>query len=114
MIDYFAKVDFSETVWTLDDTGTVHAHTLADLCRQHCDHTTTPEGIAPTFHTRDNELWTWGTGGNNPRKVAAFDTEKEAGHALLLSHLFDLENRLNVAVFYRLEDAQSEAADFIN
>lgn len=42
------------------------------------DETTTPWGIGPRFHVRENELWTWGHGGNNPRMLRDFDTEAEA------------------------------------
>lgn len=110
MIDFYNPVDFAQTVYTIDDTGTVKAHTLADLCRQHCDETTTPHGIAPKMHTRGNELWTWGLCGNFPELVATFDTDAEAEHALMLCHLFDLEH--NFSFFYRLADAESHADDF--
>lgn len=46
------------------------------------DETTTPQGIAPRFHVRENQLWTWGYAGNNPRMVREFDTEAEAVEAM--------------------------------
>lgn len=50
------------------------------------DETTTPKGVAPRLHVRENEtvdgmqfeVWTWGVGGNNPRREDAFGTEEEA------------------------------------
>lgn len=46
------------------------------------DETTTPHGVAPRFHVRENQLWMWGYAGNNPRMVREFDTEAEAVEAM--------------------------------
>lgn len=61
--------------------GAVVESRIRDLSG-YIDETTTPLGVAPRYHVRGNELWTWGTGGNNPRRVQCCATEQEAQEAL--------------------------------
>lgn len=110
MIDYHAPVDFAATVYTIEGE-TIRAHILADLVRQHCREAPTPLGVMPVFHTRENELWTWGHAGQHPRLVAAFETEKEAEHALLLAHLEDADRAVHI--YYRREDAETDLSDLL-
>ena len=53
------------------------------------DDTSTPHGVAPRYHVRGTELWTWGFGGNNPRMIRAYDTEAAAIEALENSFAHD-------------------------
>lgn len=46
------------------------------------DKVMTPHGVAPRFHVRGKELWTWGFGGMYPHIVKAFATKAEAQTAL--------------------------------
>lgn len=110
MIDYHAPVDFSATVYTIEGE-TIRARILADLVRQHCREAPTPLGVMPVFHTRGAELWTWGHAGQHPRQVAAFETEKEAEHALLLAHFYDTNQEVHI--YYRRDDAESDLSDFL-
>jgi len=110
MIDYHAPVDFSTTVYTIEGE-TIRAHTLADLVREHCCEAPTPLGVMPVFHTRGAELWTYGHAGQHPRKVAAFETEQEAEHALLLAHLYDTSEAVHI--YYRREDAKTDLSDLL-
>lgn len=85
------KPDFNKTVFVIKD-GAVKESTLKELCIENADITTTPKGVCPRFHTRGNELWTWGVNGNNPARVETFDTAEEAEEALLETFLIDLNN----------------------
>lgn len=113
MIDYYEPVDFSATVFTIDGAA-IRAHVLADLVRQHCKETTTPLGIAPDFHTRENELWSWGRCGQSLHRVATFATPVEAEHALLVSFLYDAQNSPDLWIYYSLEQAVADLEDIEN
>ena len=109
MIDYRAKEDFSRKVYFVQDDQ-IEAASLADVCKQYADTTTTPAGVATRFHVRGNELWTWGVGGNDPALVERFDTNGEASHSLLLSFLYDLENGSDTP---SIHNSLAEAEDFL-
>lgn len=90
-MDLFERVDFDQTVLTIDGDGEIVRHTLRELALEHADTTTTPEGVKPRMHIRNaTQLWTWGAGGNNPSLVYEFQTAEEAEHGLLLCHRQDL------------------------
>ena len=63
------------------------------------DETTTPQGIAPRFHVRGTELWTWGHQGNAPHLISAYDTEAEAIEALEDSFAHDFWNCNEILAF---------------
>ena len=66
MINYYEKIDFNQTVYTLSPSGMgVYEYNLGALAEEHADETTTPRGIAPRMFVKNNELRTWGVGGNN-------------------------------------------------
>ena len=101
-----------EKVYRIFD-GKIEEITYKELLRDHADETTTPNGVAPRFHIRLNDeaaqaehdngnrsaeiaggyqLWSWGTGGNNPFFTGKdFDTEAEAELALYDTFVYDLE-----------------------
>lgn len=64
---------------------------IRDFCG-FIDETTTPHGVAPRFHVRGTELWTWGPQGQFPRCVNSFDTEAEAIEAMEDHHAHDFWN----------------------
>jgi len=115
MINYREPVDFSQTVYTVDCASKkIIEHTLRDLCLEHAEETTTPHGIGKTYHTRGNELWTWGYCGNNPKIVETFDSDEEAEHAAMLSYLFDMEQHVDApTVYYTLGTAQAALHEYI-
>lgn len=74
------------------------------------DETTTPHGIAPRFHVRENQLWTWGHAGNNPRMVREFDTEAEAVEAMEDHQATDFWNS-DILSFGSREEAETFLRD---
>ena len=110
MIDFHEPEDYNRTVFTLVE-GKVVGYSLKDLCLHYAETTTSPEGVSTTFHTRGNELWTWGAAGNNPSLFIAFDSEDEAEHALLLSFRFDLQNGVDNPVLYDTWEEARQALD---
>jgi len=71
--------------------------------------TTTPAGVGPTFHVRENELWTWGL--NFPRKVGSFDTAAEAQAALEETFFDDFMKSTEILWFVSREKAERFLAD---
>lgn len=62
---------YSRTVFAITDgrydqetevlTGTIREMSYGDLVREYADETTSPRGVGPRFHIRnERELWTWG------------------------------------------------------
>jgi hypothetical protein len=106
MINYYEKIDFNQIVYTIDENG-IKTHDLGIIATEYADETTTPHGIAPRMYVERNELRTWGAGGNNETLVFEFKTNEQAEHALLLCHLYDLENHCDAPnVFYTRGDAE--------
>jgi len=70
------------------------------------DETTTPHGVDARYHVRENELWTWGVGGNNARLIRAYDTEAEAIEALEDSFAHDFWNCADILAFATREAAE--------
>lgn len=105
-LNYYEEVDFSREVYTLDlEFGEVLPRVLKSLCEETAVHTTTPKGVAPSYHVRGHELWTWGYGGNCPHMIESFASKKEAEHALLMTFLYDLKGQ-GCLFFYTREEAQ--------
>jgi hypothetical protein len=115
MINYYEKIDFSRIVYTLaNDLSGIEEHDLESLSREYADETTTPQGVAPRMYVEDNELRTWGCGGNNEALVEQFETSEQAEHALMLSYLYDLEHDVNApTVFYSRADAEVSLAEIL-
>ena len=76
------------------------------------DETTTPYGIGPRFHLRDNELWNWGHAGNHPRLVRKYESEEEAQQALEATFEYDFWAS-DIVAFKSREDAQQFLNDFL-
>lgn len=110
-MNYFEQIDFDQTVYTVGEDTKISSHTLRDLCEEKAETTTTPEGVGPKMHIRnDTELWTWGTGGNDRHLLYRFQTAKEAEHALLLAHRWDLLNGQDMpTVFFSEAEAEAHA-----
>lgn len=113
MINYYEKVDFEKTVYTVGESG-IEEHELGDIATQYADMATTPHGIAPRMYVEGTDLRTWGTGGSNEALVNQFKTSEQAQHALLLCHLYDLDNNVDAPlVFFSREDAEAVHAELL-
>ena len=113
MINYYEKVDFEKTVYTIGESG-IEEHELGDIATQYADMTTTPQGVAPRMYVEGTDLRTWGTGGSNEALVNQFATSEQAQHALLLCHLYDLDNDFDApVVFFSREDAEVVHAELL-
>lgn len=71
------------------------------------DETTTPHGVAPRYHVRGNELWTWGHQGNFPRRISIHDTEEEAELELEETFACDFWNAYDTCAFPDRESAEA-------
>lgn len=98
-----SKLD--QTVFLIED-GKIIESKICDLSG-YIDETTTPLGVGPRYHTRGNELWTWGHAGNFPRMLETFDTDEEAEAALEESFYYDFTNCNNLLWFWTREEAQN-------
>ena len=115
MINYYKKVNFNRTVWTVDvlepDCGIIESD-LRELVTEYADTTTTPWGVGTRIYTDGRDLRSWGHGGNNDALVHKFDTQAQAEHALLLCHLYDFDKSPDVPdVFYTQVDAEACLAE---
>ena len=114
MVNWYEAEDFDRVVFFVNDDLEIESETFGTLCRKYADETTTPHGVAPRYHTRGKELWSWGAGGNNPYKVEAFDTEEEAEHALMLSFMHDFANANDAPnVFNTREEADQDLEEIV-
>lgn len=100
-----------DTVVFMIESGVVVESKIRDL-DGYIDETTTPRGVGPRLHVRENELWTWGHAGNNPRKLRELDTEDEAVEALEDHHYTDFWNSaLSGGAFRTREEAEKFLTD---
>lgn len=106
----------TKIVYTVNyETNCVEAHDYRNMISENVDETTTPMGVAPRFHIRENEkdnsfeLWTWGASGNNPRLVWSFETKEEAEIALFQTFERDFHNNDNAPSIYITEEKASTA-----
>tara|TARA_R110001599_G_scaffold92569_4_gene242224 strand:+ start:52 stop:411 length:360 start_codon:yes stop_codon:yes gene_type:complete len=115
MINYYEKIDFNQTVYTLSPSGLgLHEYKLGALAKEHAAEANTPHGIAPRMFIDGNELLTWEYGGNYGSLVVEFKTNEQAEHALLLCHLYDLVNHCDAPnVFYTPEDAEAAYGEYL-
>lgn len=90
-MDFYQRINFDSRVTTRNHNGEFSTCTLRELCLEHAELTTTPEGVSPRYHVRGTDLWSWGVNGNTLSRVFEFDTVEEAEHALLLCHKTDLD-----------------------
>lgn len=121
MVNYYEEMDFEKSVYYVDwNDEEVVETTLGELCTEFVDTTTTPLGVGPRYHARNKgehyheslnwgdedgwEVWTWGFGGNNPRKIESFDTQDEAVHALDMLAKHDLDNSTETPTYYYDKD----------
>lgn len=97
---------FEQKVFWLNFDNEIEETTYGDMVREFADETTTPNGVAPRMHVRENEeegtyeLWSWGVQGNNPSFVRSFDTEEEANYALYETFEADMNEQDQYVVFY--------------
>jgi len=126
MIDVYEEIDFEAKVYYVDyEEDEVVEATLAELIGEYADMTTSPCGVEPRLHMRNNgerdhyilsriesdegwEVWTWGHAGNNPEMVREFETKEEAEHALKLFGKYDLDNNCNAPCYYFDKDSADE------
>lgn len=105
---------FSQTVFVVTDDNRIEEHTLADLCHEYAETTTSPNGVTAKLHLRGTELWTWGHMGQSPRRLDEFATEEEA-EAALLGALYDeltTDGNLRAPEWFRSRaEAETEVRD---
>lgn len=70
------------------------------------DTTTTPEGVAPRYHVRGTELWTWGHMGNFPRMLYDHGTAEAAQTALEETFVYDFFSNLHLLAFRTKPEAE--------
>ncbi len=99
MINFYEKIDFDKTVYTLGDTS-IQEHALRDLAAEWAEETTTPLGVSTRMFTDGVQLRSWGYGGNNDKVVCEFETEAQAEHALMLCHLHDLNTAADAPTWF--------------
>lgn len=67
-----------------------------------------PDGECPVY-----ELWSWGIGGNHPRKLEDWPTEDEVVKSMYESFEFNVERKVDAPFFYlKEEEALQQLADF--
>jgi hypothetical protein len=121
------KEELNQTIYIVDErTGEVEEDVFKTIIEYFKDKTTTPKGVAPRLHIRENvddetyDLWTWGVRGNNPKFIESYDTEEEAEMALWECWIdnFDKDNGggLNDApnFFFNKDDAEERANEIKN
>ena len=115
MMHYYEEMDFGKTVYTVDaSASSIDEHDLAALAREYAETTTTPMGVGTRMYTDGCDLRSWGPAGNNDTLVHEFENEEQADHALLLCHLYDLENYADApTVFYARTDAEACLAELL-
>lgn len=74
---YGPKLD--QPIWVIRNREIIE--TTVGECEAALDLTTTPTGLGPRLHVRGTELWSWGSDGRTPHKVATFDTPAAAESA---------------------------------
>jgi hypothetical protein len=98
-----SKLD--QRVFVVED-GRVVEKKIADF-DGFIDETTTPRGVAPRYHVRGTELWSWGHQGNFSRCVDKFDTEAEAEDALEGYFLMDYWACPDICAYKTREGAEA-------
>lgn len=74
----------NQTVFHFNNENEIEETTLYAHIMESEDQTTTPRGVGPRIHIRENEedgtyeIWTWGVNGNNSKFIETFDTRKDA------------------------------------
>lgn len=76
----------------LDTDGNYEVTTIMDFCEMFAEQTTSPNGVEPKLHIRDEkEIWTWGHQGNNPQMIRKCSTPEEAAHDLSIMQLEQID-----------------------
>jgi hypothetical protein len=116
------KNKFEKNVWWVNFDNKIEEINYGELVEMFADETTTPNGIAPRYHIRENkeygtfDLWTWGVQGNNPKFVKDFNTEKEANYALYETFELDMLGNEQYSVTYAdtKKELEELLEDFVN
>lgn len=99
----------------INNDGKIESMTYGEYCREYGgDETTSPRGIAPRIHIREDEisegvteyqLWSWGVSGNNPYKLDTYESEEEAELALMKSfEYYAINKNDNAPQFFNTEE----------
>ena len=104
----------TNTVYIIEN-GAIKEVDYHDLVLQYAETTTTPRGIEPKYHVREEEVikyeaWTWGQGGNFPRKIKIFDTKEAAEEWIFELALIDFDEHSDPPEIYQTEQ---EAQEFL-
>lgn len=104
-----SKLD--QVVYVIED-GKIIESRIRDL-DGYIEETTTPRGVGPRYHVRENELWTWGHQGSLPALIRAYDTEAEAQEALEDSFADDFWRCSEILAFATREAAEAALAEML-
>ena len=104
----------TNTVYIIEN-GAIKEVNYHDLMLQHAETTTTPAGVGAKYHLREEavikyEAWTWGQGGNFPRKIKVFDTKEEADEWIFELAMIDFDENGEAPQIYQTEQ---EAQEFL-
>ena len=93
-----------QTVYIIKD-GSIVEIAYKELVSRSVELTTTPQGIAPTFHIREGdegtyEGWTLGHQGTFPKCLRVFDSLAEADKWLFDCAVIDFENDIDAPIVF--------------
>lgn len=95
----------------LDTDGKYELTTFQDFCEMFAEETTTPNGVEPKLHIRDEtEIWTWGYQGNNPIQIHNCKTPEEAAFKLCEMQLEEIDG-IEHYVFSNYDDLLEMVSD---
>jgi hypothetical protein len=116
---------FDEKIFIINGSE-IEEMTYGEYCREYgADETTSPRGIAPRMHIRDKsefgateedaiflfEIWSWGTGGNNPYFTGtSFDNEADADNEIMEIFEYNAMNKNDNAPSYYSTEEEAVAA----
>jgi hypothetical protein len=115
--------DFQEAqqkeIYILTSKGEIEKTNLYDFVMSFAYETTSPQGVEPRLHIRQNEddntfeVWTWGVRGQNLREIGSGLTEEEAIDWIYSSvYCTDFEYSSKSTIYFESEeDAENDLAE---
>jgi len=113
---------FEKTVYWFNFDNEIEKINYGELVEMFADETTTPNGVGPRIHIRENkeentfELWTWGVQGNNPQFIKSYDTEKKAIFAQYETFEEDMNKQDQYVIIYAdtEQELKEQLSDFVS
>lgn len=106
------------TIYFVNEDLEVEETTEAEFINQSIDETTSPRGVEPRLHVRENEddntfeVWTWGPSGNNAKFIKSFEIKEEADEFIFqktYEYDFMEDDQRDTQYFFNEEEAQALA-----